>query len=62
MNGFLISQLNRIPYEDETEEVSANGYHFKILEVSQNVVRKVCITKEIVVEEVENDTDKESKE
>ena len=33
-----------------------------ILEVSQNVVRKVCITKEIVVEEVENDTDKESKE
>ena len=62
LNGFLISQLNRIPYEDETEEVSANGYHFKILEVSQNVVRKVCITKEIVVEEVENDTDKESKE
>ena len=62
LNGFLISKLNRIPYEDETEEVSEGGYHFKILEVSQNVVRKVCITKEIVAEEVEDDTDKEAKE
>lgn len=62
LNGFLISKLNRIPCEDETEEVSEGGYHFKILEVSQNVVRKVCITKEIVAEEVEDDTDKESKE
>ena len=60
LNGFLISKLNRIPDENETEEVSADGYHFKILEVSQNVVRKVCITKETVAEEVEDDTDREA--
>ena len=60
LNGFLISMLNRIPEENEEEEVSANGYHFKILEVSQNVVRKVCITKELQIEEEENDTSTEA--
>ena len=62
LNGFLISKLNRIPKEDETEIVNDYGFNFKILEVSQNVVRKVEIEKEPVAEETENDKDSEAKE
>ena len=62
LNGFLISKLNRIPEEDEKEEVSQGGYHFRILEVFQNVVRKVEITRLEEKEEMENDTNSEIKE
>lgn len=62
LNGFLISKLNRIPKEDEKEIISAYGFNFKILEVSQNVVRRVEIEKETVTEETENDKDSEIKE
>ena len=62
INGFLISKLNRIPDEDEKEEVVDNGYRFKILEVSQNVVRKVEIKKEPVIEEDIDGKDVETEE
>ncbi len=64
LNGFLISKLKRLPQENETEIVHAEGFNFKILEVSQNVVRKVEIEKvnEPVAKEVKYDTDSEIKE
>ncbi len=64
LNGFLISRLKRLPQENETEIINANGFNFRILEVSQNVVRKVEIekVKDAVAEETEYDTDSEIKE
>lgn len=62
LNGFLISKLNRIPNENETEEVVSNGYRFRILEVSQNVIRKVEIKKEPLIEECDNGKDRETEE
>lgn len=44
LNGYLISRLDRIPNDDETDEIDTDGLHFKILEVSQNVIRKVEIS------------------
>lgn len=61
LNGFLISKLNRIPEENEKEEVTACGYHFKILEVTQNVVRKVMITRVVEVNK-EDDRSEEATE
>ncbi|MGN0374181.1 MAG: hemolysin family protein [Butyrivibrio sp.] len=55
LNGFLISRLHRIPEENETETVNEFGFIFTILEVSQNVVRKVEIKKE---SKEENEDDK----
>ncbi len=62
LNGYLISKLNRIPEENETEEITADGYHFRILEVSQNVVRKVEITKVPEDEGIKDDKDTETEE
>lgn len=45
LNGFLISKLGRIAFENETEVIEAYGFSFKILEVTGNVIRKVEITK-----------------
>ena len=46
-NGFLISRLDRIPDESEKDvSVTENGWNFKVLEISGNVIRKVEITRE----------------
>ena len=54
LNGYLISKLDRIPEEDEKTQIISDGFKFKILEVSGNVIRKVEIVKD--------DSDKEAKE
>lgn len=61
LNGFLISILDRIPYEDESCEIHAYGYTFKVLEVAGNVIRKVEITryKEINIESDGKNTETE---
>ena len=46
LNGYLISLLNRIPDENETAEITADGYVFRILEVSGNVIRRVEVMRE----------------
>lgn len=46
LNGYLISLLNRIPEENETAEITADGYVFRILEVSGNVIRRVEVMRE----------------
>lgn len=45
LNGYLISKLDRIPEENEQIEVLSDGFRFKVLEVSGNVIRKVEIEK-----------------
>lgn len=54
LNGFLISRLNRIPEEGESISVSAYGFCFRILEVSQNAIRRVEIKKEPEAEETDD--------
>lgn len=54
LNGYLISMLGRIANENETQQIEAFGFVFKILEVTGNVIRKVEITKK---EEKESEED-----
>ncbi len=58
LNGYLISLLNRIPEENETAEITADGYVFRILEVSGNVIRRVEVLRE--KEKAEEKEDKET--
>ena len=55
INGFMIAQLHRLPTDDESGEVDYEGYHFKVLEAKNRVIRKVRITKNEVEEEKGND-------
>ena len=43
LNGLLISLLDKIPEEGEHCQVSAYGYDFQVLEVSEKMIRKVRI-------------------
>lgn len=45
LNGYLISLIKRIPEEGETPEITADGFVFRVLEVSGNVIRRVEITR-----------------
>ena len=51
----MIAQLHRLPTDDESGEVDYEGYHFKVLEAKNRVIRKVRITKNEVEEEKGND-------
>lgn len=45
LNGFLIAQLDRIPAEDEKEQVEYEGWIFTILQVDNNIIQRVKIEK-----------------
>jgi putative hemolysin len=45
LNGFLISRMDKIPEADERFEVSAYGYHFKVLSVKNKRIDQVKITR-----------------
>ncbi len=45
LNGLLISLLDRIPGEGETPEVSYQGYLFQILDIKNNIISSVEVTK-----------------
>ncbi len=45
LNGFLVSQLDRIPEEGEKLSVEYKGYIFDILDVKKNIIRFVRVTK-----------------
>jgi putative hemolysin len=45
LNGYLISQLDRIPSEDEHCVIRGEGYLFKILSVKNNCIQKVRVEK-----------------
>lgn len=45
MNGFLLYELGRLPYEDEEIEIVYQNYRFVSLSVSNNMINEVRITK-----------------
>lgn len=45
LNGYIISQLDRIPDENESFEVQIDGYNFKIVNVEKNVIQSVLVTR-----------------
>ncbi|MDR2889834.1 MAG: hemolysin family protein [Lachnospiraceae bacterium] len=45
LNGFMISQLDRIPDENEQFEVVVDGYNFAIQAVENNRISSVLVTK-----------------
>lgn len=45
LNGFLISQMDKIPEEDEKPVINAYGYEFSVLSVNDNVIGQVMIKK-----------------
>lgn len=45
LNGYLISQMDKIPEPDEEFDVDCAGYNFKILSVENKVISSVLVTK-----------------
>ena len=45
LNGLLISRLDRIPEDGEKAEIMEKGYLFQIIEVKNNMIHLVKITK-----------------
>ena len=46
LNGLLVSILDHIPTPDEKAKIHYNGYVFKVLSVSDNMIQVVEIRKE----------------
>ena len=51
LNGFIISQIDRIPADGEVFTTSAYGYRFDILLVENRMIRTVRVTKEPELQE-----------
>jgi hypothetical protein len=62
LNGFMIAQLHRLPVDNENGEVDYEGYHFKVLEAKNRVIRKVRITKLEGEENKSNDSNTQTDE
>lgn len=45
LNGFMISQMDRLPEKDEKFSTICNGYEYKILSVDNRMVTKVSVRK-----------------
>ncbi len=45
LNGFLISQMDKIPEENEEFDIDVSGYHFKVLSVENKMIQSVLVTK-----------------
>lgn len=50
LNGFLLEKLGRIPQDHESFDVSAEGYHFHVIDVEHMVALGVRITREASLE------------
>ncbi|MDL2292109.1 hemolysin family protein [Acholeplasma sp. OttesenSCG-928-E16] len=53
VSGFILGQINHIPEENEDVCFDYNGYNFKVLSYDGNVIEKVQIKKNPIVEEAE---------
>lgn len=51
LNGFLVSQLDRIPQAGEQPEISYGGCRFCVLKVENNMIQKIRILREKAQEE-----------
>lgn len=60
LNGFLISQIDKIPEENDNIEVSAYNYHFKALLVKNKMIQKVKVHRMSEYEEEANQTVEET--
>ena len=49
LNGFLISQMDKIQEENEEFEIEVDGYMFRILSVENKMIHSVLVTK--IIEE-----------
>ncbi len=45
LNGYVISLLEKVPYDDECETIEKQGYRFEIQKVENRIIREVRITK-----------------
>ena len=45
LNGFLVSQIGKIPSVDEDIEVEYGGYIFKVLNIDDRIIGDVIIKK-----------------
>ena len=46
LNGFMISKMDKIPEkEDEDFSIDVDGYHIKILQVKNRMIKSVLVTK-----------------
>ena len=45
LNGFLVSLLEKIPNDGETEQINMYGYDFNILKVEDKMIREVLVRK-----------------
>lgn len=57
LNGFLISRLEHIPKENETEQIDYCGYKFQIIKVEHKVIRLVRLSR--IPNEIEMDQEEE---
>lgn len=61
LNGFLISQLDRIPQEDERPLVEYGGYRFQVLKVGNKMIETVHVSKICGPESDDGEEGKETK-
>lgn len=54
VSGFILGQLGRLPEEDEHIEFTFEGHQYQVLEIEQNVIKKVKIIKNDINEEDED--------
>ncbi len=46
LNGFMISKIDKIPEQDDEDfAIDVDGYHFKILQVKNRMIKSVLVTK-----------------
>ncbi len=46
LNGFLVSELDHIPTQDENAVIEYAGWQFRVLNVSENMIQAVRITRQ----------------
>lgn len=57
LNGFLISQIDKIPSDDDKISVNVCGYCFKVITVENKIIQKVSVTKIPESKEAEESAD-----
>lgn len=51
LNGFLIYQIGHLPNEEEAIEISYEGYSFRPLDISDNMIKQVKVSRTVLQEE-----------
>lgn len=51
LNGFLIYQIGHLPNEEEAIEISYEGYSFRPLDISDNMIKQVKVSRAVLQEQ-----------